>query len=415
MNALACETSASTTPLSMRLVTSIDELRGLVPAWQEVIEDSAAAQPMCAPSWLLTWWENYGRNRQLRVGLFHEGNRLVGLAPLCRRTFWHRPGIPFRRLEFLGSDVDEDDGVCSDYLNLIACHGQEDRVARAFAEALHEGAFGRWDECVLSALDGAAALTAALTAAAPPSGCSVEQTQIARSPLATLPVTWDDYLRQFNKKKRQSLTYALRDFHAWAESDWTLTVARTEAELDCGLKILMDLHRRRWEAVGHDGAFAAPRFQAFHQQFARLALQEEQLLLMWLTVRGKPVAALYGFIAGGRVYFYQCGRILDVPTKVRLGIVLVIFAMQLAMQRGLGEFDFLAGDAQYKQLFATAERPIFEVRVARRGPREYLRQLARKALGLGRAVRRSAGAFASSMQLLATKPILARPTTVNLS
>jgi len=419
VNALACATSAAATPaLSLRLVTSIAELRGLAPAWQELLEESSAAQPMCAPAWLLTWWENYGRHRQLRVGLFYEGKRLVGLAPLCRRTYWYRPGIPFRRLEFLGSNVDEDDGVCSEYLNFIVRQGLEEPVANAFAEALHAGAFGRWDECVFSAMDNADALTAALTAhrsTRRPSGCSVEQHHIDRSPYVPLPATWEEYLHSFNKKKRQSLTYALRDFHVWAETDWSLTVAQTEEELERGLQILMKLHRQRWQADGHDGAFAAPRFRMFHEQFARQALRQGQLLLMWITVRGAPVAALYGFSADGKVYFYQCGRVLDVPTKVRLGIVLVIFALQLAMQRGLCEFDFLAGAAQYKQLFATAARPIFEVRLARRGAREFLRLLAHKALGLGRTVRRSAGALANPMQFLATKPVLARPTTVNLS
>jgi len=61
----------------------------------------------------------YGRGRELRVGLFHDGDRLVGVAPLCRRRFWHRPGIPMRRLEFLGGDDNEDDGVCSEYLRPI--------------------------------------------------------------------------------------------------------------------------------------------------------------------------------------------------------------------------------------------------------------------------------------------------------
>ena len=39
---------------------------------------------------------------------------------------------------------------------------------------------------------------------------------------------------------------------------------------------------------------------------------------------------------------------MDAPPKVRLGIVQVIFAIQEAMRRGLGEFDFLGDASPYK-------------------------------------------------------------------
>ena len=90
---------------------------------------------MLSPTWLPPWWEIYGRDRHLRAGLFFDGDRL-GLAPLQRRRFWYRPGIPFWRLEPLGADVDEQDGVGSDYLNVIAEEGQEGMVAEHLSRAL---------------------------------------------------------------------------------------------------------------------------------------------------------------------------------------------------------------------------------------------------------------------------------------
>src|ERR1019366_4921904 len=145
---------------SFRLVTDFAELQAFAPEWQELLRQSADKEPMLAPAWLLTWWQIYGENsqRRLRVGLLYEGERLIGLAPLCQRRFWYRPGIPFTRLEFLGSDVDEQDGVCSIYLNLLARAGLEDRVVQAFVQEITRGSFGAWDEVVLGALDGAKAM-----------------------------------------------------------------------------------------------------------------------------------------------------------------------------------------------------------------------------------------------------------------
>src|SRR6476661_8356344 len=96
-----------------------------VPAWRELLADSTSNQPTLSPEWLLTWWDVYGPSdgRRLRLLRFDDGGRLVGLAPLLLRRHWHRPGLPFRRLEPLGSGERDADAVCSDYLDVIARRG----------------------------------------------------------------------------------------------------------------------------------------------------------------------------------------------------------------------------------------------------------------------------------------------------
>src|SRR5262249_17847604 len=140
--------------LSFDVVTEPEHLPAVASDWSALLARSSANEPMLSPTWLLPWWQVYAQRRQLRVGLFHDNDRLVGIAPMQRRRFWYKPGIPFRRLEPLGADVDEADGVCSDYLNVIAEAGKEAQVAGSFADAFVSGAFGPWTEFVLPAMDG---------------------------------------------------------------------------------------------------------------------------------------------------------------------------------------------------------------------------------------------------------------------
>jgi CelD/BcsL family acetyltransferase involved in cellulose biosynthesis len=98
------------------------------------------------------------------------------------------------------------------------------------------------------------------------------------------------------------------------------------------------------------------------------------LELAWLEVRQEPVAAAYGFRTGDRLYYYQCGRRLDVPARIRPGIVLLQLLMQGAMASGVREFDFLGGAARYKSLFARHGRPLVQLRIARASWRERLRR-----------------------------------------
>jgi CelD/BcsL family acetyltransferase involved in cellulose biosynthesis len=97
----------------------------------------------------------------------------------------------------------------------------------------------------------------------------------------------------------------------------------------------------------------------------RAFLDRNALELRWLSVRGEPVAALYNLTWNDKVYFYQSGRKLDVPSGVRPGIVIHLRAIRRAIEAGRREYDFLGGASQYKRKLATATRPLVSVRAVR--------------------------------------------------
>ena len=360
-----------------RLVTRREELEELEGEWRALLAASFSAEPMLDPHWLVTWWRHYGRDRELAVGLFYDKGALVGLAPLCRRRYRYCPGMTYRRLEFLGAGYDEQDGVCSDYLGLIAKRGSCNYVTDAFVRRLMDGSFGPWDECLLQMMEAAHPVAARLRATLAAAGLSFEESVLAQAPFMTLPESWADFIGTLSKKRRQSLHYAMRDFQEWADSTpggWSVERARDEASLNTGFRALSALNAARWNAEGAAGAFASDRFLAFHKDYASKLPADGRLELAWLTVGGKPVAAIYCLLANRKIYFYQSGRVMDVPGKVRLGIVMLIVTLQEAIRNGYREFDFLGGEAQYKRLFATGSRDLIGVRIARPTARESLRK-----------------------------------------
>lgn len=351
--------------LRLSLVSDPARLESLRPEWDALLRASAHPEPVLSPDWLLTWWREYGRGRSLCVGLFRDGRNLVGLVPLVKRRVWYRPGIPFRRLEFLGADVDEHDGVCSDYLNVIARAGAEREVARALAEELAAGAFGGWDELVLSRMDGLGPMPEHVTGALGRMGLRADATVTGEAAYIPLPASWSEYLAALPKKKRYGITRALRDLEAWSGGTIDLHWVSTRGDLPHARQILVGLHKARWEAAGARGAFHSARFTAFHQTLMPVLFEKGELELLWLEVRGRPIAAMYNFVVGGKVYFYQSGRALDVPKGQRPGIALIALAIQRALARRAREFDFLSGDEMYKADFALASRPLVEVRAVR--------------------------------------------------
>ena len=376
-------------PLSCSVLTDPAQVEALRADWLALLRRTASDEAMLSPTWLLTWWQVYGAGtgRQLRIGLFREGDRLVGLAPLMARQFRYRPGIPFRRLEPLGADVDEGDGVGSDYLNVLAERGAEARVAQALARAIAQGDFGPCDEVMLPAMDGEGVMPPLLVEAFAGAGLEVTCPETGSAPHIPLPASWDAYLQALSKKKRYNVTSALRLFDAWAEGRSELRRAGTPAEVEEGKRILHGLHGQRWREAGEAGVFAAPRFAAFHDAVMPRLLAEGALELVWLLVRDEPVAAAYNIVWNGKVSYYQCGRRLDVPDTIRPGIVLLAQLIRGAIEAGRREFDFLGGTALYKTQLALASRPLVQIRAARPSLRERLRRGAERGLDWARAVR----------------------------
>jgi CelD/BcsL family acetyltransferase involved in cellulose biosynthesis len=373
-------TPISTAPLQLTcsVVTDVGELESLRAEWLDLLGRSDSNEPMLSPAWLLNWWHVFGPadGRRLRTLLFRNGGRLVGVAPLLWRRHWYKPGLPFRRVEFLGSGEREEDGVGSDYLNVIAEGGAEEPVARGLVDALVSGRLGAWDEVVLPVMNGEGRMPRLLVDGFARRGLRASLDVTDQAPYVPLPPSWDGYLKQLGQRNRYLVTRSLRDFEAWAAGAAVFHRAETPEQLEEGKRLLTRLHRERWSADGAPGTFRTPRNLAFHDRVTAELLADGALELVWITVRGEAVAAQYNLLWNGKVYYYQCGRKMDVPPKVRPGVVLLARQIRVAIEAGAREFDFLGGASRYKMQLAAALRPLVRLRVARPGVLERARRLA---------------------------------------
>ena len=106
--------------------------------------------------------------------------------------------------------------------------------------------------------------------------------------------------------------------------------------LGSALDALFALHRARWPGSHW---FAAA--EAFHRDFAALALERGWLRLWVIELDGRPAAAWYGFRFEGIDSYYQGGRD-PALTRERLGLVLTIHTVREAIADGIEEYRFLA-------------------------------------------------------------------------
>ncbi|MBK6691528.1 MAG: GNAT family N-acetyltransferase [Myxococcales bacterium] len=361
-------------------IESLSELEALEPAWWDLCSRASEPEPVTTPTWLLAWWRAFGADaRTLFCLALWDGDRLVGLAPMLKRTVRHRGLVPMRRIELLATGEDEADEICSDYVGVIAERGLEVVVGRAVGQALADDD-RHWDEVFLTQAAASRTLRELAIGLASRGIVSVE-TERGLCPHIILPKTWDDYVKTLDAKSRYLVTRALRELDKWAgPTGYKLRRVTTADELEEGRAVLYQLHATRWKRAGHGGVFVRDRFRAFHDDVMPKLLARGELDLIWLEVQGKAVAVLYNVLYANKVYVYQSGRTDDVPKNLRIGIAMNCVAVRDYIAKGFSEYDFLNGVSQYKrQMCAGRTHSLVTLRAASRSPRARLLEAARVA------------------------------------
>lgn len=289
----------------------------------------------CSWIWTSTWLEHYGDAVAHRFAVGERDGEPLALALISQQPA--RPPRP--RAWHLGTAGEPaGTGVFVERNRLLVAPGERAAFAAALLGAV--GGERGWDRLRLDGLhaDDAADLIAAL----PGASVTVEQ-----SPIADLQAG-DDVLAALSGSRRQRIRRTLRAFGE-LEADWAETAEEALATLD----ELIDLHQRRWGEVGEPGAFAQPRFAAFHRALIARLVPRGQAALVRVRRGAETVGCLYGLIDGQRLCFYQGGLQSYDDNRLRAGVAAHVTFMQACRERGLTEYDFLAPAARYKDELAS--------------------------------------------------------------
>jgi CelD/BcsL family acetyltransferase involved in cellulose biosynthesis len=301
--------------------------------WRTLADECRTATIFQSYEWNAAWWRHFGNGvgKRLHLLTFRAEGRLVGLAPLMT-SFWY--GTPLRRLSFVGSGD-------SDYLDILAAPGCEQRVAEAFYSELRRS--GGWQIADFQQIREGGLLSNYNPAT--DAGFNHFEAAGEACPFVALPADWDTLTRQFGKKTRANIGYYDRALHKVYEVE--AGCVTNPQDLDAAMTRLFELHQRRWNQRWLPGVFGSKRMQQFHLDAARALLESDCLRLFYLRLDGVTQACLYCFAFGDRLYYYQ-GGFEPTLAKMSLGTVLTARALQTAIGEGRGVFDLLRGDEPYK-------------------------------------------------------------------
>ena len=88
--------------LTCKVYNSFEEISNIQEEWDNFLLD-VDGDIYLSFDWCKIWWDYYGKKRSLRIYLFHQDNRLVGVIPIFYETQWIGP-VWLKMAKMLGSD-----------------------------------------------------------------------------------------------------------------------------------------------------------------------------------------------------------------------------------------------------------------------------------------------------------------------
>jgi CelD/BcsL family acetyltransferase involved in cellulose biosynthesis len=342
------ETSIRT---SVTCVSTEAEFLALESDWNRLLMESSRPVPFLTWEWISTWWQHFGASSQLFVIVARdEASRVVGIAPLrlvLRKSFGM---VPVRSLEFLGY---RGSAVCTDHLDFLAepAHRRE-ICSRLFQEVIRRS--NEWDTLVLADVAEDSPIPDLFPGLKNGTGDSPRSGPQEQCPYVKLPPQWELLLNSIKAKYRNNIK---RRRERLQESFQVAFDSRCTPERAIPhMEIMERLHGSSRNRKGETGNFCIEPYRDFHRDVAKRMAQSGLLYLARLDCDGTPVAALYGFYLGSRLFGYQTGFDAAWETK-GVGAVLQAKVFEDAIERlHATEYDFLRGTESYKYAWTNQER-----------------------------------------------------------
>jgi hypothetical protein len=323
----------------------------LASTWERIHSSSADASFFLSREWVDCWLATFGEDLKPDLLTFVNQEDVIGCCLLVWRTEWVR-GIPLRRVYLNCAGEDDADSTCIEYNSVLSFPGYADQVAEALGNFLRNRG---WDELLLQGMvehspicTVASSLGSDEISIRPSHYCDFRQIRI--NDFGFDSALSSNTRRQIQRSQR---------LYEQQSGPCSFRVACTAQEASEIFVRLIDLHQLAWKDRGLPGAFASPQFTRFHRRLIQVAIAQNRIILMEVRAGSETIGALYGFLHYGKVYFYQSGFRYAADARLKPGLLTHYLAIRYCLdQPALNEYDFLAGDSQYKRSLATASRPL---------------------------------------------------------
>lgn len=159
-------------------------------------------------------------------------------------------------------------------------------------------------------------------------------------------LTLDDYLASLSKNTRAHIRRSIKLLNE--KSPLRLSLAIDEAEKNAVLENIAKLHRNKWRDTRYGSGFDNPCFYEFHQGIIQEDTAGQNCKLYTLSQDDTELGHVYLLTRGDKWSFYLSALHFNADNRIKVGLVMHSLIIEQAIIQGITVYDFLAGEAQYK-------------------------------------------------------------------
>ena len=318
---------------------SLESFDSLASSWAGLPDSMKQGPVFVLPGWYSAWWQAFGAEASLFLGLVKQGDTVIGIAPLK---------VEGKRASFICEDR-----VC-DYLDFVVSPGKEADFFNILLDELNKRGITR---LALKALRPDSTVLTSLVDIARERHQQVSCRRYDVSLELDLPKTWDAYLAGLPGKQRHEVGRKMRrlqeagavSFHIFGDSQDVL------AKLDIFIRLFRQSRRDK-------ANFMTDQMRTFFELLAQAMARAGLLRLGFLELDSLPVASVAYFDYNNNIYLYNSGY--DPHYSwLSVGLLSKVLCIKDSIEQKKDKFDFLRGAEVYKYRLGGTEIPLHECNI----------------------------------------------------
>ena len=174
----------------------------------------------------------------------------------------------------------------------------------------------------------------------------------------------DAVLGRVSRNRRSKIRQSIRHFESTYGPLHTSEPDSAESAL-AAFEQMGELHTARWNRAGLSGSWGNAHWADFHRRVILQGFTRGEVQLLSVFAGDVLLGSIYSFLWNDRVYMLQSGFAETQSNAERPGYVAHCLTMAVNGTRGLKVYDFMCGDAEYKQSLGDCAAPLAWTRFRR--------------------------------------------------
>ena len=349
MRRLQGESFPASDRFRLEIIRTEEAFAGIQAAWSALCDElQETVTVFASPVWHAAWWRHYGVGGRIHLFALWLGDRLVGLAPLMRRSIYLH-GLPAQAIGFL----ENSQSLHNDFLVLP-------QWRELFFQELTKTLFRRgagWNVLLLRHLPAGSADCRIWGEILRGAGKKFfRQPTWADSPYLVPTGSWADYLAGRTSRVRKNLRNIQNRMHKAGQV--SLDHICTWDAFQAAKEEIFALARRSWTGTVGD-SMGSPANEPFFETLACQTAARGWLSVWTLHLDGRMIAAEFHLQGYGKEHALR-GHYDPAAADLSPGTYLEAAILRSAFEEGgrVERYDFCGGFEDYKKKWTEAFAPM---------------------------------------------------------